>query len=75
MELLVVRRGMSADYYKYLHMAARANGTEFLIDRRGIDRRHESFSLEEDRRSRDRRGHPPDTWARDAFVSIQRPPR
>jgi hypothetical protein len=75
MELLVVRRGMSADYYKYLHIAARANGTEFLIDRRGIDRRRESAPLDGDRRSADRRGLPPDTWSRDAFLSIQRPER
>jgi hypothetical protein len=75
MELLVVRRGMSADYYKFLHMAARANGTEFLVDRRGIDRRRESVDLDGDRRNRDRRGLPPATWVRDAFVSIQRPER
>jgi hypothetical protein len=73
MELLVVPRGMSAEYYKFLRVTARANGTEFLIDRRGIDRRREHGPLDVDRRNHDRRSPPPDTWTRDAFVSIQRP--
>jgi hypothetical protein len=73
MELLVVPRGMSAEYYKFLHVTARANGTEFLIDRRGIDRRREHGPLDVDRRNRDRRSPPPDSWTRDAFISIQRP--
>jgi hypothetical protein len=75
MELLVVCRGMSADYYKFLQVAAGANGTEFLIDRRGVDRRRESGVLDADRRLADRRGVPPDTWTRDAFVSVQRSTR
>ena len=72
MELLVVPRGMSADYYKFLRMTARANGTQFLVDRRGIDRRREPTTLDVDRRNRDRRSTPPDTWTRDSFISVQR---
>lgn len=72
MELLVVPRGMSAEYYKFLQVTARANGTQFLIDRRGIDRRREHAALDIDRRNLDRRSPPPDSWTRDAYVSIQR---
>jgi hypothetical protein len=75
MELLVVCRGMSADYYKFLQVTAGANGTAFLIDRRGVERRREPGTPDADRRNSDRRSLPPDSWTRDAFVSVQYPER
>ena len=72
-EVLIVRRGMSPEYYFYLQKFAAANNVELIQDRRLDDRRHRALGIEEDRRSDDRRTPPPATWSRGDVIVI-RPP-
>lgn len=70
---LIVRRGLDAAYYYFLSIYTRANALTMVIDRRRHDRRAASSITRPERRSGDRRGPSPETWAQGDFVLI--PPR
>lgn len=70
---MIVRRGMSPDYYFYLQKFAMANNVELVQDRRVDDRRRWPLRVAAERRNNDRRAPPPTTWEKGDFVAI-RPP-
>lgn len=72
-EVLVVRRGMDPDYYRFMQITAHANRTELIVDRRRAERRQDAPRPEVDRRRSDRRADPPPTWSNDGFVALTRP--
>ena len=62
-EILVVRRGLSASYYDFLRIFARANRIAIIFDRRMHERRHpDSLRSSGERRLADRRGPVPASW-------------
>lgn len=70
---MIVRRGMSPDYYFYLQKFAMANNVELVQDRRVDDRRRWPLRVAAERRNNDRRAPLPTTWEKGDFVAI-RPP-
>jgi len=55
MRMLVVRRGLDADYYKFLGITAKANRIALVIDRRREQRRWDRRQIRTERRQQDRR--------------------
>ena len=55
MKMLVVRRGLDADYYRILGIMAKANRIELIIDRRREQRRWDRRLIRTERRHEDRR--------------------
>ncbi|HVZ22103.1 MAG TPA: hypothetical protein VG871_13610 [Vicinamibacterales bacterium] len=53
--MLVVRRGLDADYYRFLGIIAKANRIELVIDRRREQRRWDRRLITTERRRQDRR--------------------
>ena len=68
--VLIVRRGMSAEYYKFCSMLATTNRVPVLIDRRVSERRQQFGAYwGADRRSRaDRRSGAPKSWTDSQFA-------
>ena len=69
-EVMIVRRGMSSDYYFYLQKFAIANDVELVQDRRVDNRRRWPRHVHTERRNSDRRGPLPMTWETGDFVAI-----
>jgi hypothetical protein len=65
-----VPRGFHAAYYEFLALTARANGDQLVVDQRASERRRLTHTKSDDRRSSDRRGPPPVTWARDGLILL-----
>ncbi len=72
MDCLIVRRGLSGWYYQFLRMFGAHRGLEIVVDRRVGERRGNQHSVPEDRRSGDRRGPTPPTWAEADFIVLKR---
>ena len=72
MDVLIVPRGLSPDYYFFLRTTAKVNGTEVVIDRRRGERRTHSNIVDAERRRVDRRGPVPVTWSKGEFIALQR---
>jgi hypothetical protein len=70
-EVMIVRRGMSSDYYSYLQQFAIANDVELVQDRRVDNRRRWLGHVPAERRNSDRRGPLPTTWEKGDFVAIR----
>jgi hypothetical protein len=68
--VLIVRRGMSAEYYKFCSMLATTNRVPVLMDRRVGERRQRSEAFwGADRRSGDdRRSRAPKSWTDSQFA-------
>jgi hypothetical protein len=69
--VIVVPRGLSQDYYRFLELTTRANGDQLVIDRRMAERRHrlprQRFG---ERRASDRRRSAPTSWIRDGVIVV-----
>ena len=61
-DVIVVRRGLSAEYYFFTGVTAQVNGAEFVVDRRSGERRTASEAVSTDRRATDRRRPPQGHW-------------
>lgn len=72
MDCLIVRRGLSEWYYRFLRMFAAHRSLEVVVDRRASERRRAQRSVPEDRRSGDRRGPTPPTWTKADFIVVKR---
>lgn len=67
-ETVVVRRGLSENYYFFLNVFARHNDVEMIIDRRTDERRRLPREVPRDQRQSDRRGDWKAPWiSRDDF--------
>ena len=68
--MLIVRRGMSAEYYSFCRILAITNRVPVLVDRRVGDRRQrlENYWGIERRGGADRRTTAPGTWTDSQFV-------
>ncbi len=75
MDVIIVRRGLPDDYYRFLRIFAPERGLEIIVDRRHVERRHQAASVIEERRRQDRRGTAPQSWDRADFVVVRRDPR
>ncbi len=60
--MLIVRRGLSAAYYRFLTMFAVHRGLTVVLDRRVRDRRRQPATTAQERRHLERRQAPPKTW-------------
>ena len=70
--VLIVRRGLSEQYYAYMRMFAVSRGLELIIDRRRQERRRTAHLPSEERRRGERRGPLPDSWDRADFIARPR---
>ena len=71
MPVLVVPRGMSAQYYEFLDIATRINGERIVVDRRLTHRRRQPHSAAAERRNvPDRRGPIPSSWDEDGLIVL-----
>jgi hypothetical protein len=70
MSVLIVPRGLPADYYEFLALTARTNGDLLIVDRRTSQRRRALDARADDRRTADRRGPAPITWTRDGLIVL-----
>lgn len=71
MPVLVVPRGLSAQYYEFLDITARTNGERIVVDRRLTHRRKESQTATAERRNvPDRRGSVPPSWDEDGLIVL-----
>ena len=70
--VLIVRRGLSKEYYTLMGVFAATRGLELIVDRRREDRRQESRPPREERRRAERRGPPPDSWDFADFIARPR---
>lgn len=71
---IIVRRGMSEDFYFFLEVFAKHNSAAMVVDRRAADRRHFSReAVKERRHASDRRADSPNTWTKDHFVVRRHP--
>ena len=61
-QAIVVRRGFHPDFYRFMHIAASANGMALIIDAR-VEERRQAVSASIERRVRNRRCPLPVTWA------------
>lgn len=68
---LVVRRGLSPDFYFFLQIFAKQRGTYMVLDRRVGDRRRLPRDIGTERRRNDRRGAVPSTWSEGNFVCVR----
>ena len=68
--VLIVRRGMRAEYYSFCAMLAATNRVQIMFDRRAADRRRskEPYWGIERRRGGDRRTAAPKTWTESHFA-------
>jgi len=71
MPVLVVPRGLSAQYYEFLDITARTNGEWIVVDRRLTHRRRQPQPATAERRSApDRRGPVPPSWDEDGLIVL-----
>jgi hypothetical protein len=70
---LVVRRGLSPDYYFFLDVFAKNNNAEIIVDRRVTERRRLPRNSDVERRSVDRRDSLPATWLREGCLMVGLP--
>ena len=68
--VLIVRRGMRAEYYAFCAMLATTNRVSIMLDRRVGDRRqsNEPYWGADRRRGADRRTGAPKTWTESQFA-------
>jgi hypothetical protein len=68
--VLIIRRGMRAEYYSFCSMLAMTNRVHIMFDRRAGDRRRSSepYWGVERRRGEDRRARAPKTWTESHFA-------
>lgn len=65
---IIVRRGLSDDFYFFLEVFARHNSAAMVVDRRKSERRHFSReAVKERRHSSDRRGADA-PWSKESFL-------
>lgn len=70
--VLIVRRGLSAEYYAFCEILAKTNAAEVLLDRRFQERRRwQPLYVVQNRRRADRRGPVPSTWTEGNFILVQ----
>ena len=73
-DALIVRRGLSPDYYFFAEIFAEQNSLEVVLDRRVDDeRRRRSGEVSAERRCNDRRGALPATWDEGDIVVAPKP--
>ena len=66
---IIVRRGLSEDFYFFLKVFARHNHAAMVVDRRKDERRHFSReAVKERRHDSDRRDASPASWTHDHFI-------
>ncbi len=71
---IIVRRGLSEDFYFFLDVFARHNNTAMVVDRRASDRRRFSReAVKERRHDSDRRAASSSPWTKENFF-IERNP-
>jgi hypothetical protein len=68
--ILIVRRGLSREYYDFLNVAVAANRDKLVIDRRRGEGRLQVDSGPDGLDSTDRRAAPPETWTRDDVIVV-----
>ena len=73
MDVLILRRGMDEDYYRFMQIIADTNDIALIIDRRNGDRRRDVSSHDAERRVTDRRCEPPASWQAEGFISLGSP--
>jgi hypothetical protein len=73
MEILILRRGMDEDYYRFMQIIADTNGFALIVDRRTTERRRDAWSHDVERRVGDRRCEPPPSWQTEGFISLGEP--
>lgn len=66
--VLIVKRGMSHEYYVFCEILAKVNAADVLLDRRLRERRWQPLYVEQERRRTDRRGRVPSTWTNGNFI-------
>lgn len=66
--VLIVKRGLSPEYYAFCEILATANAAEVLLDRRSEERRWQPPYTGQDRRHADRRKLEPLAWTNSNFV-------
>ncbi len=71
-DILIVRRGLSDEYYTYLQKFAKTRELEIVVDRRRGERRRGPQPAPEERRREERRGPVPETWKLADFVARKR---
>jgi hypothetical protein len=73
--VLIVRRGLSAEYYAFCEILAKTNAAEVLLDRRCQQRRRrwrwQPLYVVQNRRHADRRAPVPSTWTKSNFILVQ----
>lgn len=74
MAVIVVRRGLPEEYYRFLRIFAAERGIEIIVDRRSAERRQEAATITEERRQGERRAAPSPTWERADYVLVRRDP-
>jgi hypothetical protein len=67
---IVVPRGLSPAYYRFMRITAEANAVDLIVDRRVRERRSDVEQPRTERRALDRRAQPPPSWTRDGFVVV-----
>lgn len=71
MSILIVPRGETAEFYKFLNISAKANGDQMVIDRRRRARRRlHSEGVGKRLAPEDRRGPTPERWERDDLIVL-----
>lgn len=71
-DILILRRGLSDQYYAALRIFAETHGLEIVVDRRRGERRLGLQPVPGDRRRDGRRGPVPGTWELADFVACKR---
>jgi hypothetical protein len=73
MTTLIVARGETTEFYKFLAVTAKANRETIIIDRRRTNtRRLDQYGAVRDRRrSTDRRRPQPSSWERDRVIVVE----
>lgn len=72
MAALIVPRGETAEFYKFLGITAKANGDDLIVDRRRRQRRrHRNQAVGKRQSLEDRRGPIPEQWDRDEVMVIE----
>lgn len=70
-EVLIVRRGLPEEYYRFLRIFAIERGVDVIVDRRGSERRRAAAPVADDRRRQERRGPPPRTWESADYIVVR----
>ena len=73
MATLIVARGETAEFYKFLGVTAKANRDVVIVDRRrGSNRRFDQYGdVRDRRRPGDRRRPQPSSWERDRVIVVE----